>query len=423
MSDDLPAIIERCYRAAVTRVHAGAAVSRHLRRDGNRIVVDGRRYVTDAGAYVIAIGKAAPEMMSDAEDALGDAFTAGIVVTKVAPERFTGRARILVGAHPTPDERSLAAGRAVLAFARAVPSGALALCLISGGGSALVEVPAAGVSLSELQRVTAALLRAGASIHELNAVRARLSDIKAGGLLDALRRAAVANLIVSDVLGDDLGVIASGPTVPAEHTLDAEEVLARYGVRCQLPARRARPSDARPQSVIVANVSAAIDAAAQAARASGYAPCVLSRSLTGEARTVAETLASIVADSAVGRTSLRPPLALLAGGETTVTVRGDGHGGRNTEGALAAALRLAGTPVVAMGFLATDGDDANTGAAGAIVTGSTLTHGQRAAARDALARNDSFTFLDDHGAIVRTGPTGTNVNDLVIALIGRPPVL
>ena len=237
MSAELAAIIERCYRAALARVHAGHAVAARLRRTADALEIDGQRYDVERGVYAIAIGKAAPEMMRAVEDAVGPVFADGIAVTKTAPEQYTGRARVVIGAHPTPDQRSLTAGQQVLDFARRVPDGALVLCLISGGGSALVEVLREGVTLDELRRVTDALLRAGASIQELNAVRSQLSAFKAGGLLAALSQATVVNLIVSDVLGDDLSVIASGPTsVPNNAAIDAEAVLQRYDVRYRLPA-------------------------------------------------------------------------------------------------------------------------------------------------------------------------------------------
>jgi glycerate-2-kinase len=420
MSDELAAIVEHCYRIALEPVHAGNAVANELRYADGALEIDGKNYSVENGVYAIAIGKAAPEMLLAVEVVLGTAFSDGIAVTKTAPTDYTGRARILLGAHPTPDQRSLAAGRAVLDFARRVPDGALTLCLISGGGSALVEALREGVTLKELQRVTEQLLRAGASIQELNAVRSRLSAFKAGGLLAALSQTTVVNLIVSDVLGDDLSAIASGPTSVPNDAIDAGAVLQRYNLRCKLPAPEHQRKLTQPRTLIVANVSAAIDAAAGAAQAVGYQPVVLTRSLDGEAREVGRALASIVADTAAGRTSFEPPVAIIAGGETVVTVRGDGKGGRNSECALAAALRLERVERVAIGCLATDGDDASTGSAGAIVDGRTITSDNRSSARAALAINDSWTFLSATGATLDTGPTGTNVNDLVIALVGAP---
>jgi hydroxypyruvate reductase len=272
------------------------------------------------------------------------------------------------------------------------------------------------VTLAHLRDITTTLLRGGATIHELNAVRARLSTFKAGGLLAALGHSNVHNLIISDVLGDNLETIASGPTVPPRVELSAEDVLARYGVAAPLPDVAAVNLD-EPHTTIIANVSTALDGAADAAQSLGYQPFVLARGIEGEARDVAGTLAEIVADTARGRTDFKRPVCLLAGGETTVTVRGDGRGSCNTESALAAALRIEGLSSPAIGCLATDGDDGLTGAAGGIVDGATIVAANRNAARLALDANDSFTFLERVGAAWGLGPTGTNVNDLFIALV------
>jgi hydroxypyruvate reductase len=272
------------------------------------------------------------------------------------------------------------------------------------------------VALDELRDITQQLLRAGATIHELNTVRARLSAFKAGGLLAAMSRAQVFNLIISDVLGDDPATIAGGPTFPPRLGLSAEDVLARYDISAHLPPAK-DVSLVEPYTRIIANISIALDGAAVASRRLGYRPLVLARALEGEARDVAGTLAAIAADAARGRNDLAPPLCLLAGGETTVTVRGDGRGGRNTEGALAAALRIAGLSNVTVGCLATDGDDGVTGVAGGIVDGATIQPDDRNLACHALDANDSFTFLESAGATWGQGSTGTNVNDLFIALI------
>jgi hydroxypyruvate reductase len=421
VSADLRAEVEQVFQAALRRVHAGRAVATALAgTTTDRLMVAGAPLpISDAGVYGIAIGKAAPEMMAAVEQRAGDRLIDGIVVTKNRPNLTLSRSRVLLGAHPVPDQRSLDAGAAVLDFARGIPGGAIVLCLISGGGSALIEVLRDGVSLEELRDVTGRLLRAGASIHELNAVRSRLSRIKAGGLLAALGRRTVINLVVSDVLGDDVHTIASGPTVPPRAGVDADAVLQRYRAEAKLPPSahdHAFASDP-PITYVVASLSLAIDAAAKAAGSRGYTPTVLTRSIDGEAREVGRLVASVVADIRGGSSTLGPPLCLLAGGEMVVTVRGDGIGGRNTEAALAAALQLAGVERVALGFLATDGDDGATGAAGAVVDGQTVARDDGAAAAEALARNDSFPFLQRRGAVVRVPHTATNVNDLIVGLV------
>jgi glycerate 2-kinase len=228
----------------------------------------------------------------------------------------------------------------------------------------------------------------------------------------------VVNLIISDVLGDDLSTIASGPTVPHVASIDAEDVLRRYSIDLKLPeASNAGPAT-EPYSLILGNLAKAIQSAAEAAGRSGLRPVVLAESLEGEARYVGSTIATVIADTRHGRTSFQDGTCFVAGGETTVTVTGNGSGGRNTEAALAGALRLAGVENVAIGFLATDGDDAETGVAGGIVDGNTVIDSDRQRASRALANNDSYTFLNQHGAAWGNGPTGTNVNDLVIGIVG-----
>ncbi|MBA2454803.1 MAG: DUF4147 domain-containing protein [Chloroflexia bacterium] len=420
MSDALAHIVWDIYRRAVERVLPETVISKGVRlQSENRLEIDGWNFdISDRPVHVIAVGKAAGEMTVAVESILGERFTGGIMVTKSLDNDLKLRSRVLLGSHPVPDEQSLEAGDSVLKFARDIPDGSLVLCLISGGGSALMESLRPGVSLEDLQRTTRLLLNAGASIHELNAVRARMSEIKAGGLLAQLNHVEVVNLIISDVLGDDLTTIASGPTVPRTLSERAEDVLQRYGVDQLLPEDVAQSVSATPKTVILANLGVAIEAACGAAREHGLEPAVLSRSLSGEARHVATTLAGIVADTVAGVSTFPRNSCIIAGGETTVTVRGDGTGGRNTECALAAAIRLQGVDNIAMGFLATDGDDAETNVAGGIVTGATITSDNIQAAHDALDRNDTFTFLDGVGSAWGNGPTGTNVNDLVIGIVG-----
>lgn len=412
--------IERIYREAVTAVDPRARVREtlHLDDSGETLAVAGVPIALDGhGVRLIAIGKAGAAMASGALDALGELVRGGVVVTKEPADVGHEAIEVMQGAHPVPDERSLAAGRAVLDFAAQVPENGVVLCLISGGGSALVESLREGVSLEELQSVTKRLLEAGASIGELNAVRSRMSRIKGGGLLAALRHARVVNLIISDVLGDDLQTIASGPSVPRAEDLPAEDVLARYGIDTRLPGGVDGGGGEPLVTEIVANLDSAIDAAAVAAQRLGLRPAVVTNRLEGEARMGGRLIASMLANHARPFSAFPPGTCLLGGGEMTVTVRGDGEGGRNTEAALAAAIALSGTSGLTAAFLATDGDDGTTGAAGAIVDGATIQQSELRRAAEALARNDSFGFLSGTGAVWSPGPTGTNVNDLVIGIV------
>lgn len=414
------ALVERIYRAAVAAVDPRMCVSSALNataEDGALVVADSRVEIGDEGIYLIAFGKAGESMAQGAVDALGDLCRNGIVVTKAPVREPIEGFEYFLGAHPLPNERSLEAGEAVLDFAGRIPDGSLVLCLISGGGSALVEALRPDVSLEDLQEATGQLLRGGAPIQDLNAVRSRMSRIKGGGLLAALNHTRVANLIVSDVLGDDLHAIASGPTVKPVLSMPAEDVLHRYGVELDLPDQAELSAHEPVATAIVANLGRAIDAAAVEATSSGLQPLVLADRLTGEAREVGATIAAILAGSHHELSPLSPGSCMLAGGETTVKVRGDGTGGRNSEAALGAALELRGSTGLTVGFLATDGDDGMSDAAGAIVDGATISQDETGLARRALDDNDSVGFLSGTGAVWRPGATGTNVNDLVIGIV------
>lgn len=412
--------IQRIYRAAIAAVDPRTRVSSTLSAatEERALLLDSSRIeIGDAGIFLIALGKAGEAMAEGAVDALGDLIRRGIVVTKTEAHAPIQRFDYFVGSHPVPDERSLEAGEAVLDFAERIPDGALVLCLISGGASALVEALKPGIGLSDLQEITSILLRGGAPIHDLNAVRSRVSRIKGGGLLAVLQHARVVNLIVSDVLGDDLHAIASGPTVEPDTSATAEDVLKQYGATLRLPDRDRPPERGPLATEIVGNLGRALDAAAEEAASIGLRPVVLADRLTGEARELGVTIAAILASTRHDLSPLSPGSCLLAGGETTVTVRGDGKGGRNTEAALAAAMELCGSSRLTAGFLATDGDDGLSDAAGAIVDGATISPDETGTARRALEENDSVGFLTGTDALWRPGATGTNVNDLVIGIV------
>jgi len=416
---DKLATIKNIYKCAVDAVLPSTVIPRSVTLNGSELEIGEQAF--DLGVrnlYALAIGKAAGDMMASFESIAGDRIADSIAVVKDTRPDLHLTAEVITGSHPVPDDRSLHAGAKVLQFAQGIPGGSLVVCLISGGGSALVESLRPGVEPGELRRITRHLLDSGATIHELNAVRARLSAIKAGGLLASLGNVDIVNLIISDVLGDDLSTIASGPTVPRVASIDAEDVLKRYNLNAELPARSQSPVSIEPYSLIVGNLDKAMEAAATAAVDCGYEPVVLARSLEGEAKHVGSTIATVIADTRLGRTSFQSGTCFIAGGETTVTVTGDGTGGRNTEAALAAGLRLTGVENVAVGFLASDGDDAETGVAGGIVDGETVSQQDRQLALAALAHNDSFTYLRGKGAAWGVGPTGTNVNDLIIGLVG-----
>ncbi|MFZ0933535.1 MAG: DUF4147 domain-containing protein, partial [Bryobacteraceae bacterium] len=314
--------------------------------------------------------------------------------------------------------------------------GDLVLCLISGGASALMPLPAPPVTLAEKQEVTRLLLASGADIHEINAVRKHLSAIKGGQLARLARPAAVEALLVSDVIGDNLDVIGSGPAAPDRSTFaDAAEVLDRYGIRDKVPAavrvhidqgvagaieETPKPGDrifARVRNTVLGGSRLALDAAARHARQLGFRTLVLSSAIAGETRDIARMHAAIAREVAETGRPVKPPACIITGGETTVTLRGGGLGGRNQEFVLAAALDIAGLDNVVVFSAGTDGTDGPTDAAGAIADGDTLR--RKPDARRYLDANDSYHYFEALSDLVITGPTNTNVADVRIFLIGR----
>jgi len=386
--------------------------------------------------WLAGAGKAAGPMAAAAEAILGDRLAGGLLVTKYGHGVPLQRCRLLEAGHPVPDAAGEAAAGALLELAAGLGNDDLLICLISGGGSALLPAPCAGISLAEKQRTTDLLLRAGADIVELNAVRKHLSRIKGGGLALAAAPARLATLAISDVIGDPPDVIASGPTVAdASRFADALKVIERYGLSAQLPQsvidhlqaglvgrvpETWKPADAGEICYeLVASNALACAAACDAAIARGCRAEVRTTALSGEASQVAERLVTEALQRQQRLEPGSPPLCLVYGGETTVTVRGSGRGGRNQELALAAAIALDGTRGMTLLAAGTDGNDGPTDAAGAIAEGTTLERSRQLGldAHRALADNDSYNFFDKLGGLVVTGPTRTNVMDLTLLLV------
>lgn len=423
--------------AALEAVDPRRCVLQALSRDGDRLRVGEEEIdLPEAGSvWVVGAGKAGAGMAAAATEVLGERVAGGAVAV---PHGRSGGADLLwEAAHPLPDAHGLAAATEALHLAREARQGDLLLCLLSGGASALWSAPPEGVSLGDLRETTRALLRCGAPIEEINAVRRHLSRIAGGWLARAAFPARTIALVLSDVAGSPPEAIGSGPTAadPSRYA-DALEVLRRRevvippavlrhlqrGVADEVP-ETPKPGDAsltRSTLHLVAENAFALRAAAAAAARLGYAPRVVSDRLHGEARELGGEIAvqGLRARDAAGGA----PTALLYGGESTVTVTGDGRGGRNQELALAAALALDGKDGVVVAALGTDGQDGPTRAAGAVVDGGTARRGRERGGdpEAALARNDSGPFLDGAGDLLVTGPTGTNVADLVVALVHRP---
>jgi len=415
------------FRAALRAADPQDAVARYLAR---------RDYPRFRHVFVIGAGKAAASMAHAAERALGRLISGGAVNVKDGHLAKLRRIELVECGHPVPDERGVAGAERIAAIAGAAQEGDLVLCLISGGASALLPLPAPPVTLEEKQEVTRLLLASGAAIHEINAVRKHLSAIKGGQLARLAWPARVEALLVSDVIGDSLDVIGSGPTAPDRSTfLDAIAVLGRYGILDRVPAavreriergvagsidETPKPGDplfARVRNTVVGGNRVALDAAARAARKLGFRTLVLSSSIAGETREIARMHAAIAREIAEDGRPVRPPACILTGGETTVTVRGEGLGGRNQEFALAAALDIAGLNDVVVFSAGTDGTDGPTDAAGAIADGDTIR--RKPDARRYLDDNDSYHYFESLGDLVITGPTNTNVADVRILLIGK----
>ena len=383
---------------------------------------------------VVGAGKAAASMACAVEAHWpNDKPLAGLVVTRyghgVGPLK---RIEVVEAAHPIPDAAGQMAARRILDLVKGLGRDDLVLCLLSGGGSALLSLPAPGITLIDKQALNKALLKSGANIHEINCVRKHLSAIKGGRLAVAAAPARIVSLIISDVPGDDPSVIASGPTTPDATTLaDAKAVLKRYGV-VPPPAVQARledpeaetpkpgdPTFARSETRIIAAPQASLEAAAEIAAQAGYRPLILGDALEGEAREVGKVMAGIGRQVAVHGQPAPPPCVLISGGETTVTVTGPGRGGRNVEFLLSLAVELDGRPRIFAIAGDTDGVDGAEEVAGAIITPDSLERARRLGlnARASLADNNGHGFFRALRDQVVTGPTLTNVNDFRAVLI------
>jgi len=443
-------------RAALSAVEPGAAVQRHLHLDNGRLSVGRphgieRSYDLDKFDRVLVVGggKAGAPMAAAVNKILGPRLTDGVVVVKhkhvLDDPKATGTITIVEAGHPMPDEAGLKGAGQIADLLSSSTSRDLVLCLISGGGSALMTSPAPGISLADLQALTQVLLGCGATINEINTIRKHISQLKGGQLAQLAAPSPVISLILSDVVGDPLEVIASGPTVPDPTTFgDAWSILEHYRVVDDVPASITNhlsaglkevipdtPKAGDPifdgvQNVVVGSNRLAAQAAAKEAQRLGFDSILLSTFLEGEACEVAKAIAGLAKGLVRGETmhppdrTLSQPACIVLGGETTVTLHGKGKGGRNQEMALAAALSLANWEDILVAFLATDGTDGPTDAAGAFADGSSVARATRLGLDAAayLAHNDSYHFFEKLDDLIITGPTNTNVNDLVLILAG-----
>jgi len=426
---DYESHLRSIHAAAMRAANPAQAVRKNLHIEGDYWTVTGKGLELAPGGrvFLLAVGKAAGGMASAAVELLGERISSGLIVlpTDVPSTVSTPRIETILAGHPLPDQGSLQAGQAAVRMLSKTRPEDILLCLISGGASALLELPLARIELKDLVQLTQALLKSGAPIADINTVRKALSQIKGGRLLSHAAPAKVVSLILSDVIGDNLADIGSGPTVPQLVSSAAgQEILTQWGVwnaapksiqqaLCDPPPLQ--PEHPQPINVLVGSNRLVLQAAGDAAAALGFDCEINTEPLQGEARSVGGVMA---AAWLTRNASSRQPWASISGGETTVVVSGDGRGGRNQELALAAALEIDGSHGLAVMSAATDGVDGPTDAAGAIVTPVTagLIRAEGIDLRAALDENDSYHALDSAGALLRTGPSGTNLNDLLIAL-------
>ncbi len=430
----------RIFDAGLTAANPFDAVNRHVIRKGYTLDVAGKPYDLSSyrNVYVVGAGKACASMAAAVEEILGDQILDGAVIVKYGHSLPTRVVKLIEAGHPVPDQAGVEGAARVARVLEEATKDDLVIFLVSGGGSALLPCPVDEITLEDKIQTTQILLDCGATIHEVNAVRKHISKIKGGRLARLAYPATLVSLILSDVVGDSLDVIASGPTVPDSSSFaDCLRVVERYELKEKIPPRvrafleagargevEETPKAGDPifqhvRNVIVGNNRMALEAARLRAEGLGYNTLALSSCMEGEAKVVAAAHVTIAKEIVASGNPVGRPACVLSGGETTVTVRGKGLGGRNQEFALAAAVAIDGAEGVVILSAGTDGTDGPTDAAGGVVDGTTLQRGRdkRLDAADFLRRNDSHIFLSAVGDLLVTGPTFTNVMDLRLVLI------
>jgi len=426
--------------AAVNVVNPRQLIESRLSLKNSVLNVDGHSFDLDkfSNIYVVGGGKASGSMAEGLEQVLGSRIASGLVNVPHGTKNKTSVIELHGASHPVPDEAGVEGTRRMLKMVDDAEDDDLVICLISGGGSSLMPLPRDAILLSDKRAITNALLKSGATINEINTVRKHISDFKGGWLAKKAYPATVLNLILSDVVGDPLDFIASGPTVPDSTTfIDAVDVLKKYSLWAEAPSSIAKvlkdgakgltPETPKADdkafkkvyNVVVGNNRFSSLAACEQLHSKGLNTLLLTSTMEGEARQVGILLASIAREVSVSGNPVPKPAAIVVGGETTVTVTGKGLGGRNQEISLAAVPKLNGLDGVVVASLSTDGIEGPTDAAGAIADGKTLARAREEglAPEGFLAENDSYHFFSELGDLIFTGPTGTNVNDISVIVV------
>ena len=432
--------VQAIFAAGLAAADPARQIQRCLQVDGQVLRAGERLYdlTKHSDLYIVGAGKATARMALAVEALLGERIAGGIIIVKRGHRIPLRKVEVVEAGHPIPDQTGVNATESIIGLLRRTQKTDLILCLISGGASALLCSPIEGLSLQHKQQTTRALLECGARIQEVNTIRKHISRVKGGRLAELVHPATVLSLILSDVIDDSLDNIGSGPTAPDSSTFaDCLSIVERYGVGEMIPVavrsflkkgaageivdtpKAGDPIFQKVQNLVIGNNQLALVAAKEKAEALGYQTLVLSSAIEGEARKVAIDHMIMARNVLSGSRPIRPPACIISGGETTVTIRGDGLGGRNQEFALAAAIEIDGLGGVVAFSGGTDGTDGPTDAAGGIVDGTTVQRGRDKGldARSYLERNDSYPFLRTVGDLLITGPTLTNVMDLRVVLI------
>jgi len=431
----------KIFQCSLDAVDPVAAVKKFLLRNDKTVSIQGQSFSLSNfdGVYVIGFGKAAAAMAKGVESVLGDDLKQGIINVKYGHlDDVSHRIKINEAAHPMPDEAGVAGATEIINFLKQRGEGDLVFCVISGGGSAIFPLPCEGITLAEKQETTRQLLSCGADIKEINTIRKHISRVKGGQLARVAYPATLVTLILSDVIGDPLDSIASGPTVADRSSFqECQMILDKYRLAGKIPKavethlqkgaagkipdtpKEGDPSFSRTYNFIIGSNWEAVQSAQRCAENLGYHTLVLSTFIEGETKDVARVHAAIAKEIKKTGNPIAAPACIISGGETTVTLRGEGLGGRNQEFVLAAAMDIKSMTDVVMLSAGTDGTDGPTDAAGAIADGVTVFRSESMGfnALDHLQRNDAYTYFNALGDLIKTGPTNTNVMDIRLLLV------